>query len=295
MYLVNTVLTGTDKIEYLQLGSANKDAPIALLLHGFPGNAFDWSPQFESLGKHCRIIAPFMPGVRDGEIMSDDRYATTKIVAALQTLLDTVDPSRSRPVFIIGHDLGCFFAQALSDQLGSRVRAVVYINGMGLQQYFHRLRRVSTWWKSFYVLLFQIPLIRLLVARWIPKQILPVIYRKCGLALDDPKFLNDERVLASIAIYARLFREIWSYRRQPIRRRAQATLFIWGNADRFLALPRRSEVARFYEDATIRVVRGGHWVSRSASVQVNAIVGKFLGLSANNVTITEPEGRHASI
>jgi pimeloyl-ACP methyl ester carboxylesterase len=295
MHVVQTIKSGTEKVAYLRLGSSDPNAPIALLLHGFPGNAFDWSHQFQMLDKHFQIIAPFMPGVLDGEIKSADRYAMPRIIADLQTVLDTIDPKQSRPIFIVGHDLGCFFAAALADQLKSRVQAVVHINGMGLQQYFHRLHRVSTWLKSFYILLFQFCFIRTFIIRWIPQQILPFIYRKCGLLESDEQFRNDEKVLASIAVYASLFREVWTFLGQAIRRSSHRTLFIWGNADIFLDIPHRREVDRYCENATIRVVRGGHWVSRSAYHQVNSILEKFLTPSASKEELNSLEVMHASI
>lgn len=245
--------------------------PILVLSHGFPGNAFDWGEQLE-LFPSFEVLAPFMHGTFDGKRVPKSRIASESLLQDMEAMLETVDPAGTRPLYFVGHDLGCFLNVTLAERFGERVRGLVNINGVGMQQYYSRLFGPSQWIKSFYVVFLQFALFRALVARWLPGPFLRLIYRRCGVERGDTLFAHDKRVFSSIYVYKVLLKRMRSFIGKPVRKIAAPTVFIWGNRDAFLDIPHRREVDRFYSAGEVRVIKGGHWVSRSNAAHVNRIL-----------------------
>lgn len=258
-------------LHYLHRPAAGNGA-IVVFAHGFPGNAFDWNAQFPIFDESFALVAPFMLGTFDGRKAPTARLTAESLCADFAAILQQVDPSGERPLYFIGHDLGCFINTAMMNHYGARSKAIVHINGLGLQQFYTRLFGLSQWRKSFYVLLLQFAAVRYLIAEVLPQRFLKLIYRLCGLAHDDALHLHDKRVFSGIYIYKVLFKLTRRFLGQPIVVSPTPAVFIWGNRDAFLDIPTQKEADQFYQQAEIRIVKGGHWVNRSNAAHVNRIL-----------------------
>jgi len=53
-------------VKHFKECAVQHELPVILLSHGFPGNAYDWLDQLETLGSYGKIVAPFMHGTLDG-------------------------------------------------------------------------------------------------------------------------------------------------------------------------------------------------------------------------------------
>jgi pimeloyl-ACP methyl ester carboxylesterase len=81
-------------VSYEDYGSG----PIALLVHGSPGNGKAWSRVGERLSKRYRVIAPDLPGY--GETTPLPGHAepdTADTAALLEALMETIGSRRSWP------------------------------------------------------------------------------------------------------------------------------------------------------------------------------------------------------
>ena len=111
---------------YLEWGSP--DAPILLMLHGFPEYSGAWAELAERLSDRFRCIAPDQRGYGQSWAPADVRdYATGKLVGDMATLIDHLGGG---PVTVIGHDWGASVAYVLATRHPERVGRLIILNGV---------------------------------------------------------------------------------------------------------------------------------------------------------------------
>ncbi len=275
MYCIDSILRNGETIHYI---NCERDASIVILLHGFPDNGFGWDHQIESLKEDFHVVVPFMPGTLNGNIVRDERLTSHELKLDVLDIISRIRKTNSHKIYILGHDLGCFLGNSLVTELNNEVNGLIHINGLGLEQFVDRKMSFTQWAKSSYVLLFQFSLIRRLVKETFFKFILKKAYTKSIVPEADSILKNDRRVLSTIAIYKHLFRTAVKLVGKKVTKISIPTLLIWGKDDAFLNIPSVREVERFYDRGSIRILDGGHWLTRSHPVQINRIIRKTLGL-----------------
>jgi pimeloyl-ACP methyl ester carboxylesterase len=83
----------------------DREAPLAILLHGYPDTAWTWrhlGPQLAEAG--WRVVAPYLRGYAPTPIPADRDFHVGALVADTLALADALSPER--PVALIGHDWG---------------------------------------------------------------------------------------------------------------------------------------------------------------------------------------------
>lgn len=249
---------------------ADETKPLLVFSHGFPGDANDFEQQVSHLKSKYSILVPYMHGTYDDTPIEDSRLLGAQISEDLAAVVTHVSPNKNKKIVWVGHDLGCFTVHSAQKRLQDRTIGIVNINGLGLPQYFDRLKRSPMQWlRSVYVLVLQFGFFRRLISQRFPKFFLSIIYRSCGLNTSDEIFKNEKRVMVSIFVYRTLFLNCIKLIGQKIEKVKPPTMFIWGNRDIFLNIPSLDEINKFHEDATVRIVQGGHWVNRSNDEQIN--------------------------
>jgi pimeloyl-ACP methyl ester carboxylesterase len=278
MFCIESLHRNGQNIYWIDVPSTQSDTPIILLTHGFPDNGFGWEKQIDFFQENFKdqfyLIAPFMHGSLNKEVASTKRIHTDELLKDVSAVLNQIDPKSSRPVYLIGHDLGAFLSIAVHDLMPTRIKGIVHLNGMGLQQYYHRKFSLRQWLKSYYVILVQFSLVRFVIKRIFPKQFLNLIYKLSRVDQHDPLFQNDQGLFTNLTQYKMLFKRIFYYMGMKITKIKVPTLFIWGHQDVFLNHPTISEVEQFYENAEIRIIEGGHWVHSSSTKHVNTLLHK---------------------
>lgn len=276
MYCIDSIFRNGEIIHYIDEGSSQQNASLVLLLHGFPDNAFGWNLQISSLKDQFHVIAPFMPGTLNGNSVSSERVNTEELKKDLSLILNKVRVSQSQKVYIIAHDLGGFLAEAFAKDLGQDIKGLIFLNGMGLEQFISRKFQLTQWLKSYYAFIFQLAFVRYLVHKGLPGYFLTMAYDQSLLPSHDELRNNDNRVLSTITLYKHLFRDSLKVIGKKTQRLSIPALFIWGKDDAFLNIPTLIEVDQFYTAGTVRILDGGHWVMRSLFDQVNRNILKTL-------------------
>jgi pimeloyl-ACP methyl ester carboxylesterase len=108
---IGSRLVSANAIEFAILECGDRDAPLALCLHGFPDSAHTWRhllPRLADAGFHA--VAPFMRGFAPTSIPQDGTYQTAALGRDANALHDTLGADH-RSV-IIGHDWGAPVAYA---------------------------------------------------------------------------------------------------------------------------------------------------------------------------------------
>lgn len=110
------------RIAYVDRGSGSR---VALFLHGFPLNSFQWRGALERLSPYRRCIAPDLMGMGYSEISEDQELTPTAQVGMIASLLDSLKVSQ---VDVIANDAGGIIAQLLTAAYPERVRTLLLSN-----------------------------------------------------------------------------------------------------------------------------------------------------------------------
>ncbi|TWI01638.1 pimeloyl-ACP methyl ester carboxylesterase [Luteimonas cucumeris] len=113
--------TAFGRIAYLDRG----DGDVALFLHGFPLNGFQWRGAIERLSPYRRCIAPDFMGLGYTEVADGQGVAPEDQVAMLVALLDQLSIAS---VDIIANDSGGQAAQIFVARHPERVRTLLLSN-----------------------------------------------------------------------------------------------------------------------------------------------------------------------
>ncbi|MFD1193287.1 alpha/beta fold hydrolase [Seohaeicola saemankumensis] len=104
------------------------DAPILLMLHGFPEYSGAWAELAERLSDRFRCIAPDQRGYGQSWAPAEVRdYATGKLVGDMVALIDHLGGG---PVTVLGHDWGASVAYVLAIRHPDKVERLIIVNGV---------------------------------------------------------------------------------------------------------------------------------------------------------------------
>jgi pimeloyl-ACP methyl ester carboxylesterase len=134
----NVPLTTIDRVEtdgltvfYREAGPA--DAPVALLLHGFPTSSFQYRELIPRLADTYRVIAPDLPGFGFTEVPLARNYKYT-FDALANTILAFTDALRLRRYALYIFDYGAPTGLRLAMAGPERVTAIVSQNGNAYEE-----------------------------------------------------------------------------------------------------------------------------------------------------------------
>ena len=109
------------KVAYVEYGRG----PVALFLHGFPLNGFQWRGALERLHTHRRCIAPDVMSLGFTETPQGQPISPTTQVEMLAGFLDAL---RIRAVDLVANDSGGLVAQLFVAKYPERVRTLLLTN-----------------------------------------------------------------------------------------------------------------------------------------------------------------------
>lgn len=251
---------------------------VVILLHGFPDTADCWDFQIDALKRTFRVVAPFVRGAGPSEPANElGRYAPDSVALDVLEILNEVDPTGTRPVYLVGHDLGSVHAWHLAGLLQKRVGGLVIINGLTLEQFARRLSNPRQLVKSWYIGLMQVPFLPEAVLGRFGRRFLRGAYKKGGLSRDrrpDPEAPEDA-IVGPLNQYRAFIRATPKAVKNPRRRLECPVLVIFGEDDAFLEPPTKAELARDAGDLTVRILPGNHWLHRQDPEKINKLLLDF--------------------
>lgn len=263
------------KTAWLQAGRT--DRPLMFLIHGYPDTADCWDEQLRFFAENYCVIAPYARGARPSAATADlRRYGIRASTMDHLQILREIDPSGTKPVICVGHDLGGIQAWELAKHLGPRLKALVIINSLSLFQIKQRMRDWRQLLRSWYVFAFMVPkLSESLIARY-PARLLRAAHQMGELspAKRPPLGKTLPGVVNPVRQYRALAKDL-VFAQAGVRLKAPV-LILWGNKDRFLETIRRSELDDECFDASIRILRANHWPHREKPDEVNHLIAEFL-------------------
>jgi pimeloyl-ACP methyl ester carboxylesterase len=114
-------------IRYAAMG--REDAPLILMLHGFPEYWAGWRAVMERLAQSYFVVAPDQRGYnRSSKPEGIENYRASALAADVAALADALSPDR--PFVLAGHDWGASVAYAYAFAHPERLSHLVIANGV---------------------------------------------------------------------------------------------------------------------------------------------------------------------
>ena len=205
-----TRIAATDVELSLQI-SGPEDAPVVVLVHGYPDNRRVWNLVVDDLERDHRVATYDVRGAGESTAPpSRSGYKMPRLVDDLVAVLDEVAPD-GRPVHVVGHDWGsvqlwgAVMRESNDARLRGRLASFTSISGPGIDQVAHffrnglRQRRFGAVGRqllhSWYIAAFQLPFVPELVFSRLGGRIRAVLEKRQQLDghWDDQRFREDAR------------------------------------------------------------------------------------------------------
>ena len=271
--------------EVATMGTGDK---LALCLHGFPEHAYSWRYQFPILA-HAgyRVWAPNLRGY--GNTDSPQQISAYHINVLVEDVAGIIRASGARETVLIAHDWGGVLAWMLAMRHPGLIHRLVVCNVPHPACFLRELQRPVQFLKSWYMLLFQIPLLPEALLGFRRAHLIGEMFRR--MPHDRFRF-PDEAIevyrdnasrpgglTAMIHWYRALLRG-GGWREFDCANSPKIdvpTLLLWGDADIALSIRTTRGTERYVSHLTFRVLPGvSHWVQQEAAEAVNSIMRTWL-------------------
>ena len=271
-----------DGVRVFYRTAGDKDAPVLLLLHGFPASSFMFRELIHRLAEDYRVIAPDLPGFGFTEIPAERRYAYTfdGLAGTIEAFTRALKLDRyALYVFDYGAPTGFRLAMAHPE----RITAIVSQNGNAYEEGLSEgWNPIQKYWKE--------PTLANRAALWDflkpettkwqythgvtdPEIVPPESYTLDAALLKRPG--NEDIQLDLFLDYAsnvKLYPRFQEYFRQS----QPALLAIWGKNDPFF-LPQGAEAFRKdLPNASVQFLDTGHFAVETHVVEIAAAMKDFL-------------------
>jgi pimeloyl-ACP methyl ester carboxylesterase len=268
---------------FTALAAGAADAPLVLVLHGFPDVPHTFAPLIEALARAGhRVIAPWLRGYAPSPIAGP--YDADTLAADVLAWADALSPDR--PVALVGHDWGAVITYVASARAPERFRAAVAMSVPHPAVFVRALATPAQLARSWYMLAFQLPgapgfaaagefaLIDRLWRTWSPGYQLPAALRRelhATLSASWPAPL----------LYYRAMTRPLRPALERLRRRDQIavpTLYLHGAADGCIGADAGAGAERFFSRGYRRDVipDAGHFLAAEAPAAMAARVIAWL-------------------
>jgi pimeloyl-ACP methyl ester carboxylesterase len=269
------------RLHYVAAGA--EDAPLVLLVHGFPDFWYSWRHQILPIAKAgFRVVAIDMRGYNLSDKPADvPSYGTAVVAKDLADLIEALGASRAH---VVGHDWGAGISWAFAMAHPERLDRLALLNGPHPENMIRSMKDPVQLARSWYVFLFQVPWLsneicklddfKLLIDGFRTPAVTPGKITPRDLEVYKASYRQPGAVDAMLRYYRGMMRPSLAPKLRPVE--AQV-LSIWGVNDphlgRELATPPADKVpnarTEFVGDAS-------HWVHHEAPARVNELLLKHL-------------------
>jgi pimeloyl-ACP methyl ester carboxylesterase len=282
---IHTVEVDGLKLFYREAGPA--DAPVLLLLHGFPTSSLMYRELMPRLASRYRVIAPDLPGFGFTEVPAERKYTYTfdALAVTINAFVEKLGLTRyALYIFDYGAPVGLRLALAHPERITAIVsqNGNAYEEGLGMEAW----NPVQNYWRQ--------PtqenrdalraFLTLDSIRWQythgasdPARVAPETYTLDAALIARPG--NQEIQLDLFGNYASnvaLYPEFQRY----FRERKPPVLAIWGKNDPFFIPPGAEAFRRDNPNATVTFLDTGHFALETHVDEIASAVGEFLGRTA---------------
>jgi pimeloyl-ACP methyl ester carboxylesterase len=292
--LVHVRIPVSDGLTLHAVTAGAENAPLVVLLHGFPEFWHSWRRQIPALA-HAgfRVIAPDQRGYNLSDKPKGVRaYRLDALTADVAAILDWA--SRDKAV-IVGHDWGGGVAWRFAMDYPERTERLVVMNAPHPVAFARELKRWSQRRRSWYMMYFQIPWLPETLFSLSPTQTASISFRNVAVRKDAfsdndlqayAQAMGQPGALRSMIHWYRAgFRYPPAKRVRPIE---SPTLLIWATEDVALGVELTRGLEKWIPNLTVHYVNNcGHWVQNEAPDEVNTALLEFLQADSPLASVAE--------
>lgn len=264
---------------WIQAGSTEANE-IFVFLHGFPDGPESFSEIQEAFSQFTLTIAPFVRGCDESEATKDlSRYRLHSLCLDVLEIIQKVDPTHSKKIILVAHDMGVPVAWKLRQLLATRLTAAVMINGLSIGQMMRRWKRPVQHLKSWYIYVLHIPKFSGWIFSRFPKSV-----RKWMLGLgkfEEVRSLTEKQDRSRLEYprlqYKAFLKDIPAETKfLAANRKGAPVLVLWGKDDSFLLAPSLDELETEADRVEVRILEGNHWFFRDKPEVVTDLIREFV-------------------
>src|SRR5262245_30364758 len=277
---------GDVSLHYVEAGDG--DAPLIVLLHGFPEFWFGWRLQIAPLAEAgFRVVAPDTRGYNlSSKPEGFEAYDVDLLAADIRGLIGALG---AESALVVGHDWGGSIAWTTAINHPEVVERLAILNAAHPRRLSQGLHHPNQLRKSWYVLFFALPAL--------PEQVVNLRDGHCYrhfLEDANPPYTAEEigryveawsqpgASAALIDYYRASVRQSQTEAAAKLRPISAPTLVIWGGRDSYLgsdlAEPERDDVPNL--DRVERLPDASHWVHHDEAERVNELLIDFFAAAA---------------
>jgi pimeloyl-ACP methyl ester carboxylesterase len=265
---------------YRQAGSA--DAPVVLLLHGFPTSSFQYRELIPRLADKYRVIAPDLPGFGFTVVPEERRYEYT-FDSLAKTMMAFTDALNLTKYAMYVFDYGAPTGLRLAIERPERVTAIVSQNGNAYEEGLgDAWQPIQLYWRE------PTREHRNVIRAGLN---LEGLRHEYSVGIPDPAFIKPEGYTLDAALLARpgnvdiqldLFLDyannvkLYPAFQQYFRKSQPPLLAIWGKFDPYFIPPGAEAFLRDNPNATIQFLETGHFALETHVDEVAFSIRAFL-------------------
>ena len=270
------------RVFYREAGAA--DAPVLLLLHGFPSSSHQFRDLIPLLADKYRLIAPDLPGFGFTEVPAERHYVYTfdALGETIRQFVDALGLTRYAMYFF---DYGAPVGLRLALAYPERVSAIVsqngnaYLEGLGdawapIRQYWDEPSPANRQ-------VINDAILHLEGTRWQyvegvsnPDLIAPEGYHLDALLLERP---GNKDIQLDLFYDYRNNLKLYPAFQQFLRDAQVPTLAIWGKGDPFFIPPGAEAYKRDNPNAVVEMLDTGHFALETHAVQIAQRIVEVVG------------------
>lgn len=274
----------TNGIRLHVLQDGPKDAPLVILLHGFPDFSYGWRHQIPYLASAgYRVWAPDQRGYNLSDKPNGLASYYLDVLAA--DVVGLIDAAGQKQVFLVGHDWGGSIAWWVATKYPDRLSKMVILNIPNRAAKIRLRGNFTQLLKLWYVLFFQIPWLSEflssiqnwnLLVQMLKNSSRPGTFTDSDLDRYRQAWSQPKAFTSMLNWYRAGLRKLPT---PPVNPRITVpTLLIWGGAQdallgRELA---QSSIDICDNGRLVFIEEGTHWVQDEEPERVNELIGTFL-------------------
>ncbi len=238
------------------LDYATHQQRVIFLFHGYPDTSKVWSEYVDELKKDYHVVTVSF---------SSEPISVLEFKKKISKKIEEVS---SKEIFLIGHDLGAVWASMVADDYKSKVKGIVLIGGLTINQFRNRLKNPSQLIKSWYMFFIQVPKIPNFMINKFDKILLRI-----PSLLGQENFRPDFEGIKNWWQYKIFLKELIKIDHKI--KITSPALILWGNQDAFLNSPTADEFQNEFDQFEIRILSGDHWFHLKETKRVVQIISNF--------------------
>jgi pimeloyl-ACP methyl ester carboxylesterase len=259
------------------------DAPVVLLLHGFPASSFMYRELIPLLADRYRVIAPDLPGFGFTEVPAKRAYKYS-FDALAHTILAFTDALHLKRYALYVFDYGAPTGFRLAMARPDRVAAIVSQNGNAYEEGLGEAwAPIQRYWRE------PTPENREAVRRELSPEGLrsqytygvphPEVIKPEGYTLDAAMIMRPGNMEIQLDLFLDYANNVTLYPafQEYFRKAKPPLLAIWGRHDPFFIPAGAAAYPRDNPNASVRMLDTGHFATETHVEEIAAAMRQFLG------------------